>query len=258
MRKSYFSGSFYDSNCEEIEKYFSQKENLSLFKEKSIRGLIVPHAGYFYSGSVADEVYKITNGENYKRIVVIGPSHHLYFKNASVVLDDYYKTPCGNLDIDIQYSEELIEKLDFLSYLKQAHMEHSTEVQMPFIKHYFSSKKVVEIVYGDINKQKMSELIELILSDKSNLLVISTDLSHFYNLKDANILDNYCIEAFKSLNIEILDDGCEACGLLGLRAVIDIAKKQELKSELVKYKTSADASGDNTKVVGYMSGILFD
>ncbi len=253
MRKSYFNGSFYTDNCNELTNFFSN--NKSLIKNENIRAIVVPHAGYFYSGNVAKEVYKLTNGEKYKKVVVVGPSHHIYFKDASIVLEENYETPCGNLEIDINYSYELIKKLDFLSYIKQAHKEHSTEVQMPFIKHYFNNTKVIEIVYGDIAYQKIVLLINEILKDKDNLLVISTDLSHFYNLKEANELDSNCIKAFKNLDIENLQN-CEACGKLGLKALIKVAKEHNLSSKLIDYKTSANASNDKTRVVGYMSGIV--
>jgi AmmeMemoRadiSam system protein B len=254
MRKSYFNGSFYSDSCNELSSYFSENIN-NIANKDNIRALIVPHAGYFYSGNVAKDVYKITNGENYKRIVVIGPSHHIYFKNVSLTLEDEYQTPCGNLEIDVNYSYELIKKFSFLSYIKQAYKEHSTEVQMPFIKHYFNDVKVIEIVYGDIEYRSFLQLIELILKDKDNLVVISTDLSHFHNLDDANKLDTYCIKAFEELDIAQIDN-CEACGKLGLKAIIEISKKQNLKSELINYKTSADVNNDKSRVVGYMSGIL--
>lgn len=253
MRKMYFNGSFYSNNCSELTNFFSS--NKVLTKNEKIRALVVPHAGYFYSANVAKEVYKLTNGEKYKKVIVVGPSHHIYFKDASIVLEEDYQTPCGNLEIDINYSYELIKKLDFLSYIKQAHKEHSTEVQMPFIKHYFNDIKVIEIVYGDIEYKKIALLISEILKNKDNLLVISTDLSHFFNLKEANELDSNCTNAFENLDIENLNN-CEACGKIGLKALIKVAKEQNLSSKLIDYKTSADASNDKTRVVGYMSGII--
>ncbi len=273
MRKSFFSGSFYSNNCNELTVFFNSKKSKN--RNKVIRAIVVPHAGYFYSGNVALEVYKLPTprsrsisssypsqegnsriyGEKYKRIIVVGPSHHIYFKNASVALEENYQTPCGNLDIDVQYSYELIEKFDFLSYIKQAHREHSTEVQMPFIKHFFKDVKVIEIVYGDINSEKLALLMKEILENKDNLLVVSTDLSHFYTLDEANRIDLNCINAFKELDIKELQN-CEACGLTGLKALIKVSKESNLKSKLVSYKTSADASGDKSRVVGYMSGII--
>jgi len=108
-----------------------------------------------------------------------------------------------------------------------------------------------------MNHTELMPLIKDIFSEEENLLVISTDLSHFHTLKKANILDNSCLEAAKNLDISRLKAGCEACGITGLEAVLQSAKELGLKSKLIDYRTSYDASGDAERVVGYMSAVIF-
>ena len=253
MKKSRFEGSFYPDKCDELRKYFLESEKK--FTEGKIRALIVPHAGYFYSGRIADLTYSLLKKDEYKRVMVIGPSHYVYFRSLSVLLEDSYYTPCGILKSDIEYANDLIKRFNFVSYLKEVHNEHSTEVQMPFVKNYLD-QKTVEVVYGDIDTDKLYEFISYLIEDKDNLIVISTDLSHFHDLKTANKIDLNCLKSFEKLNLDLMEN-CEACGLKGLYAVIKVAKNNKLKSKLISYDTSATASLDSSRVVGYMSGIVY-
>ncbi len=258
-RKMSVNGSFYPSSCQEIEQYISEFDNTQSIEIKPMfepKAIIVPHAGYVYSGFTANCVYKMVNKNLFKRVVVIGPSHHAYIKGASVGMYDYYDTPCGDLEIDVVYADMLRERYGFLSFSDKLHHEHSTEVQMPFIKHYLPNLKVIEIVYGDLKHQDLATLIEDLLTDKESLLIISTDLSHFYKLEDANTLDSICLEAIKNLDFEQIDKGCEACGIVGVKALLQAGKNLSLKSQLIDYRTSYDASNDSTSVVGYLSTIL--
>jgi len=251
IRPMSVAGTFYPDSCKEIEA-FIQKNQTSVHANFSAKAIISPHAGYIYSGKSANMVYSTLDKSRFSRVVIIGPSHRVAFKGASVALFDEYASPCGNLKIDTVYSKELIKKYAFLGFAEQIHQEHSTETQVPFIKHYLQDVEVVEIVYGDIAYQDLALVMQEILADDTTLLVISTDLSHFHNLQQANKLDNLCIEGVKNLDNKILESGCEACGMLGVKAIVSIASE----SQIIDYSTSYDASGDATRVVGYLSAIL--
>jgi AmmeMemoRadiSam system protein B len=165
---------------------------------------------------------------------------------------DSFETPLGNLPIDTKMANELIEKFD-LHFQPDAHSEHSTEVQMPFIKMYLPQASVIEMVYGQEDPQHLAKIIEYLLEDKETVVVISTDLSHYYDIEKANRLDSICLEAVATLNPNELHQECEACGKIGVEAMLIAAKDKDLKPTLLDYRTSADASGDKTQVVGYMS-----
>ena len=127
---------------------------------------------------------------------------------------------------------------------------------MPFIKYYFPNTKVVEIIYSDCDYINISNLISEVLKDKDNFVVISTDLSHFYTLENAHKKDNICLNAITNLDLDIFNQGCEACGLTGVKAIVDYAKRSDFKVKLLDYRTSADASNDKSSVVGYTSFVL--
>jgi len=253
------AGSFYPEDCNEIESMIEQYNMIlnEALKNKEVlnispRAIIAPHAGYIYSGFTANFAHRVLKNSNPKRVVVIGPSHRVYLDGISGSFYDSFETPCGDLGIDKEYLNHLSSLFD-IKFIKSAHLEHSTEVQMPFIKHYLPHTQVIEMVYGDLDPFYLSKICEAILSDKDNAIVISTDLSHYYPLKEAEVLDSYCLKAVHDLDESYLHKGCEACGKIGVEAIILAAKKLQLKPKILDYRTSADASANESAVVGYMS-----
>ncbi len=253
------AGAFYPASCPEIETLIAQFNSIldQALAESDVlsikpRAIISPHAGYIYSGFTANIAHRVLANSRPKRVIVIGPSHRVYLKGVSGSFYDAYETPCGDLEIDREYLEHLGTKFD-ISFVPEAHQEHSTETQMPFIKHYLPDSKVIELVYGDMDPLYLAAMCEYILSDPDNAIVISTDLSHYYPKEKAEILDSYCLKAVHDLDVELLHKGCEACGKIGMEAIIIAAKALGLKPVILDYRTSADATGDESAVVGYMS-----
>lgn len=260
-RKMNVSGAFYPGRTVEIERYFEHfstvyDEEKSLPQLKS-RVAIVPHAGYIYSGYSANVAYRILGQSGVKKFVVIGPSHKIGFDGASLCDFSSYETPLGDIDASASLYQALKEKLD-LPCVLEAHQEHSTEVQFPFIKHYIEDAQIVEIVYSYANAAALSQVIDYLLEHSDCGVIISTDLSHFHSLSNATRLDNICLEAIENIDVQKLHGGCEACGKIGVEALLLSAKKFGLKSQLLDYSTSADASGDTDRVVGYVSACFYE
>ncbi len=136
--------------------------------------------------------------------------------------------------------------------------EHSTEVQMPFIKAYLPKAEIIELIYGDMNPKSIANLILALLKNPENTVVISSDLSHFHTLDVAKKHDYHCLKAIEKLDTELLKEGCEACGIIGIEAMIMVAKQLNLSSKLLDYRTSADASRDESSVVGYLSAMFYE
>ena len=258
-RETAVAGQFYPSDANEIKAMFEhynriieehlQNEDMLHMKPRAV---IVPHAGYVYSAFTANIAMRLLGNTQAKRVVVIGPSHRVYLKGTSVADYDSYNTPLGALQVDRELVSELKSRFG-LQFVPDAHHEHSTEVQMPFVKTYDSDASVVELVYGDEDPARLAEVIDYLLEDPDTVVVISTDLSHYYDIEKANMLDNICLDAVQKLDREELHQGCEACGMIGVEAMLIVAKRRGLKPLLLDYRTSADASGDKSQVVGYMS-----
>ncbi len=264
IRKAAVRGQFYPYNCQETEDNFKQFnhsfDKVSIPKEiQNIipRAIIVPHAGYIYSGFTANFAYRFLAQTKTKRVIVIGPSHHHYFKGISGSYYEQYETPCGDISIDSAYLFALAKQFKIGFEAKAHEREHSTEVQFPFIKHYLPHAEVIELIYGDMQAEQLANLILALLKNSENSVVISSDLSHFHNLNEANTLDKSCLSAVAALDLEEFKKGCEACGLIGIKAMILASKELKLSSKLLDYRTSADASGDKSSVVGYMSAMFY-
>lgn len=263
IRESSVAGSFYPNNCYEVTHHITQfnkfLENSDFipkleFKPKAI---IVPHAGYIYSGFTANAAYSLLETLSPKRVLVIGPSHRVAFKGASVIPFDEFQTPCRNIQIDKEYSNELIKEFDFIDFNEDAHHEHSTETQMPFIHYYLPNAKVVEIVYGDISYEEISKIVSKALADhEDTFVVISTDFSHFHDLKTANHLDGIGLEAIKKLDLDIWNSGTEACGRIGVKALLKSSNEFSFKSRVLDYRTSFETTKDDQSVVGYVSAVI--
>lgn len=221
-----------------------------------LRIAIVPHAGYIYSGFTAYKAYKLLQNSQFKRIIVVGPSHHIFINGFSIAENDFFETPYGNLEIDLEYVEEIQANFNVDFQGKAHYVEHSTETQMPFIKRLFPKIKIAEIIYGRTNADSLFNLFNYILGDIDNCLIISTDLSHFYSQENANLIDNNCITAFKERNLKLLMDSCEACGKEGLIAVLKYIIQNDLEVLITDYRTSAGVTGDFKRVVGYMSAVI--
>lgn len=257
------AGSFYPSQAEEIEDMIRRfnaildtyPEFAHRYDDLKGKAVIVPHAGWVYSGFTANIAYRMLTKKAISNVVVIGPSHRVGFEGLSIAKTDAYVTPLGEIPIN----ESLVDSLshDFaIPYFPNAHYEHSTEVQMPFIKHYLPDVSVVEIVYSHTSASVIEPIIAYCLEQPHTAIVISTDLSHYYNLDQAKQLDSICLESIRDNDPDKLHQGCEACGMIGVEAMLNVARSQGLNSTILDYRTSADASGDSERVVGYMSALF--
>lgn len=264
LRKAAVAGQFYPASChavsDDIERFNEAFQKIDIpdsVADIVPRAIIAPHAGYIYSGFTANMAYRFLQKAKAKRIIVIGPSHHHYFKGISGSYYENYETPCGDIPIDSAYLFALAKEFN-ISFEPEAHQrEHSTEVQMPFIRHYFKDIEVIELIYSDMDVKSLANIIFALLKNKDNLVVISSDLSHFHTLEIAKQHDYSCLKAIETLDIVKFREGCEACGIIGIQALILAANKLHLSSKLLDYRTSADASGDRSSVVGYMSAMFY-
>ena len=256
-RTTAHAGTFYPADATEIKRYFKAFEEMgNVDVPETPRAIIVPHAGYVYSGFTAHLAFEQLQHAEAKRAIVIGPSHRVAFHGMSVSLFDEFATPLGSIAIDRTYAEQIKAKYG-LAFEPSMHREHSTEVQMPFIKHYAPGLQVIEMVYGAFDPRELGRIITDLLKDKENLIIISTDLSHFYTEEEANRLDNVCLNAIDKKEPSMLHSGCEACGVIGVEGMLIAANNDHLDVKVLDYRTSSWATKDKSNVVGYASALFF-
>ncbi|MFA4993518.1 MAG: AmmeMemoRadiSam system protein B, partial [Candidatus Omnitrophota bacterium] len=227
--------------------------------------LIMPHAGYGYSGQTAAYGYKLIRGRPYKTVVILGTSHHKLFSGAAVYAQGEFKTSLGILKIDDEFSSKLLGKSPDIFVDESAfNNEHSVEVQLPFLQKALGDFKIVPVVIGDCSltacKKIASLLKEAVGSRNDVLLVVSTDLYHGYDVKEAEQTDSLTLELIKKMDYEGLyyslrDEKAQACG--GFAAVIALNAAKDAgydKVELLNQTNSAAVTGrssDGQWTVGY-------
>jgi AmmeMemoRadiSam system protein B len=262
LRLPQFAGLFYPNNPIELKKLINiylQEVNIKDFNFKP-KALIVPHAGYTYSGKIAAYGYKTLIGFNYQNIILIGPSHNFIFKGLAVAPSGKWLTPLGEvsvLGIDAFVKVKKTDKTSILIESFKIHeKEHSLEVQIPFLQTVLKDFQITPILTGEVNNDLAVNLIDSILDDNT-LLIISSDLSHYYSYNEAKRLDQITIDAVLRYDLTKLNNFGEACGIKGIEILLLIAKKNNWKVKLLKAANSGDTSGMKDQVVGYSSFVFY-
>jgi AmmeMemoRadiSam system protein B len=212
------------------------------------KAIVVPHAGYVYSGSVAASAYARVTG--FSRVVLFGPAHRVYVRGLATSSADAFSTPLGSVPIDRAAVAEL-EKLPFVSTSDQAHAEeHSLEVQLPFLQVALGDFSLVPVAVGDATPEQVAEALDRVWGGPETLIVVSSDLSHYLDDRRAKQLDKMTCEAIEALAPEEIGDD-QACGRMPLRGLLLDAKRRGLKVETLDLRNSGDTSGKRDWVVGY-------
>ncbi len=273
IRKPAVAGLFYPAHPGELAKTIA--DLYSRVEKEPIGGvpiaLIVPHAGYPYSGHTAAKAYKLLDGEQFETVVVVSPSHRVFFKGSSVYDGGGYETPLGVVEIDRELARKIasIHPSVYLSNMGHAsgatRGEHALEVQLPFLQIVLGKFKLVAIVMGDQEEDSINSLGETlaaVLKGTNTLLVASTDLSHFHSQKVAERLDSAIKKAVERFDPDLLVDTLEsgegeACGGGIVAAVMKAAKRLGGKEvDFLEYTTSGETTGDFQEVVGYLSAAI--
>lgn len=268
IRPAQVAGYFYPANPEKLSKDLNLLLDVTKPKEKieNIFGIISPHAGYIYSGKTAAHAYNLLKGKNYKRVVIISPSHSEYFPGVCVFEGDAYETPLGILKVDKEFSRKLITDDDIIFSGFEGHRrEHALEVQLPFLQAVLKEFKIVPVVMGDQTKRNIKTLAKKLaeVSDSETLLVASSDLSHFYNKTHADRLDSIVEKRvrefdFDNLQVDLETHTCEACGGGPIVVLMMAANLKNIKHSVVLHRSdSGDVTGDNKEVVGYLSAAFY-
>ena len=269
IRESVIAGSWYpdrpDVLKKDVEGYLARAGAVDL--RGNLVGLMVPHAGYLYSGGVAAHAYRMLRDHPFSRVLILAPSHQAYFSGASIYHFGGYRTPLGVAPLDTELVEAFRSRKSLIGYHARAEInEHSLEIQLPFLQVVLKDFLLTPIVMGDQSLDSCSLLAEAIVeicAGKDVLLVASSDLSHFHSYEQAVRMDKVATECVAAYDVEGLGAAlsrgdCEACG--GgpiLTAMIAARKLGANKSKVLRYANSGDVTGDRRSVVGYMAGALY-
>jgi len=269
IRKPAVAGTFYPKDKNELIK--SVDLYLDNVKKVDLKGrllaIIVPHAGYVYSGQVAAYGFKELQDINFKKIIIISPSHYVGFDGISVYNKGSFETPMGLVRIDEELADRLIQKSErFIFYPESHKKEHAIEVELPFLQRIYGKRdfKIVPITMGNPVLEDTKILSDALYDviDEDTLLIVSADLSHYHAYDKAVQLDTSGISAIEKLDAEWLleqlrSGASEIDAPIAVLATIDLANRYGAKARILKYANSGDVTGDKSRVVGYSSIAIY-
>ncbi len=255
IRPAAVAGSFYPTAKQVLEKDVNlllNEVNPEKFNHVP-KAIIVPHAGYIYSGLTAAKAYSQLEAarEVIRRVVLLGPVHRVPVRGLALPGVDVFETPLGNIELD----QEAIATLSGMSQVvvsAAAHaQEHSLEVQLPFLQTVLGNFKLVPLAVGDAIPQEVAAVLDKLWGGEETLIVISSDLSHFLPYYVAQSVDQETVQSILDLHGPISHD--QACGGTPINGFMLAAKQHHLRPQLLDYRNSGDTAGDKNRVVGYAS-----
>ncbi len=231
-----------------VQAYLADAGSMQETRDPLPKALIVPHAGYIYSGSVAAPAYRrIAAGRaSVRRVILLGPVHRVPIRGLALPAAQAFATPLGTVEVDAEAAARALD-LPQVQVSDAAHaLEHSLEVQLPFLQTVLDDFKIVPLAVGDATAEEVGEVIDRLWGGSETLIVVSSDLSHYHPYAAARQIDRGTATAILALDASI--DHEQACG----------ARRHHLKPELLDLRNSGDTAGDKSRVVGYAAFAFAD
>jgi hypothetical protein len=278
VRPAIQAGRFYPGTSSVLKKQVERMlEGAAEPLGGDLRGLIVPHAGYVYSGAVAAAGFRHLRGREYDTVVVLGPSHHYRFDGAALQAKGAFATPLGTVPVDESVCQELMDYDPLIRDAPSIHEpEHDIEVQLPFLQTILPSFRLVPILisdFSDDNCNRLADALAATLEGKNALLVTTTDLSHYPKYEDAVASDKAMVQAIESFDAEeirerseyylsrgIANLHCTMCGTGAVVTGMEVYRRLGATTvRTVRYANSGDVpSGGKNQVVGYVASAFVD
>jgi AmmeMemoRadiSam system protein B/AmmeMemoRadiSam system protein A len=263
IREAAKAGSWYPADPGRIREDIAaltrqaEKSRLKIPARKRLRALILPHAGYRYSGWTAAHAAFVLSGRQFSKVILLGPDHYVGLRNGAISDVDAYQTPLGvvNLHPDAYKLRNRSEL--FQSSSVSDRNEHSLEMVLLFLQYYLGDFELIPIVAGPTQTGRFAESLKSVIDDNT-LLVVSSDLSHFLSYSEAVEKDKQTIDWIMNRDASgFASRENHACGAIPLSILIHIAKQHNWQPVLLHYSNSGDTSGDRARVVGYAAIAFF-
>ncbi|HJV49301.1 MAG TPA: AmmeMemoRadiSam system protein B [Geothrix sp.] len=219
------------------------------------KALIVPHAGYPYSGPVAASAYArlLREGPTLERVVLLGPSHHAAFQGMALPESRTFETPLGTMDLD----QDALADLPHVRRSEAIHRpEHSLEVQLPFLQRVAPKAQLVPLLVGEVTPFQIAEVLKTLWGGSETVIVISSDLSHYLPYRVGRAMDEETVR--RILHLDTTLESERACGATPVAGFLEAAKRRKLHPVLLDLRSSGDTAGDMEEVVGYGAFAFFE
>lgn len=252
VREPAVAGMFYPANPAELRNMIDGLLSRDPGPGTPPKALIVPHAGYAFSGPVAACAYAgiLPRRDTIKRIVLLGPSHRVPLRGIAAPGAEKFSTPLGEIPLDRETLATLVQLPQVACYDDAHRFEHSLEVHLPFLQTILGDFSLVPLVVGQSRPEQVAEVLEMIWGGEETLVVISTDLSHFLSYEEAQRRDRRTRDVIEQLDPDTIR-GEDACGCFPLNGLLYLARKNHLKIATLDLRNSGDTAGPRDQVVGY-------
>jgi AmmeMemoRadiSam system protein B len=222
------------------------------------KALIVPHAGYIYSGPVAASAYACLRPwrDSYRRVVLLGPAHTVRFEGLAASAASRFRTPLGDIDLD-QAAIDLLDPGAVIRFERAHAAEHSLEVQLPFLQYLLSGFRIVPLLTGHVGVGTVAQVIETLWDGPGTLFVISSDLSHYLYYDQARERDRSTCRAIERGDSAAIGYA-DACGSVAVAALLIAVRRHSLATRTLDLRNSGDTVGRRDRVVGYGSWLFRD
>lgn len=256
-REAAVAGMFYESDRYRLRAQVDALlAETTAQKEIAAEALIVPHAGYVYSGATAARAYGslAAHRDEIERVVLFGPAHRVYLNSMAVPSVHRFATPLGEVELDRETINRIAAMPGVITSDEAHRQEHSLEVQLPFLQSVLSDFSLVPVLVGDCKADLVAAVIDELWGGPETLIVVSSDLSHFHAYDEARQIDastcGLILDKVSSLT------GEQACGAHAINGLMRSKKGQSLTVEMLGACNSGDTAGDKNRVVGYGAFLL--
>ena len=246
------AGTFYPADPRELHSMLDGFLRAAPADMPIPRAMIVPHAGYIYSGPVAATGYACLLNPDIavKHVVLLGPAHRVPFRGLATTTATAFATPLGDIPVD-QAAIRDLAALPQIHVMDEAHrLEHSLEVQLPFLQVTLAEFSLIPLVVGDATAEEVFEVLEVLCARPETLIVVSSDLSHYHSYATATRLDEDTSRNIEALDYQAIDHD-HACGRNPVSGLLLYARHHGLKARTLDLRNSGDTAGPRDQVVGY-------
>jgi len=216
------------------------------------KALIVPHAGYVYSGPIAASGYaRLTSARGrIRRVFLLGPAHRVNFYGLAAPSNDYFSTPLGDVALDRDMIAKLVTSPD-VHVMDAAHVpEHSLEVHLPFLQVVLDNFQLVPLLVGQTSSDAVADVLDTAWQHDSTVVIVSSDISHHLDYETAVERDRRTATAIERMEPDLVEVR-DVCGYQAIRGLIRVAKQRRLRIETIDLRNSGDTAGPQNQVVGY-------
>lgn len=253
VRAPAVAGVFYPDNAEVLRELVGRllEDSSTRADARPPKALIVPHAGFAYSGPVAAAAYRLLSPlrATIERVVIVGPSHRVYLEGIAVPKSNAFATPLGEVPVDAAGRERLLARGDVIASDAPHEMEHCVEVQLPFLQTVLSNFSVLPLVVGLASTEQVAAVLDDVWGGAETLLLASSDLSHYLPYRSAQNIDAVTARAIVARRTDITHE--QACGASAINGLLELARRKNLRVAEIARNNSGDTAGDTRRVVGY-------